>query len=379
MEQRVLGWLRDREGEMAELLRRLVLAESPSLVPGAERPALALLASELGRAGYCTRAVRGPTAGHLYARPGARRRGAPRQLVLGHVDTVWPLGSVEEMRPRVENGRLYGPGAYDMKGGLVQLVYAVRALDELGAVPDVTPAVFVSSDEETGSDDSVRWIRLLARGAARVLVLEPPAGLDGALKTGRKGVGRFRVSVRGRAAHAGGPEHGVSAIRELALQVERLFGLNDPNRGISVNVGTIDGGLRPNVVAAQASALVDARVPGSDAAVVLERAIRSPGALPPGVDVTVDGAFDRPPMVATPRNRALFERARILGARLGLELREAAQTGGASDANFTSELTATLDGLGAVGDGAHAADEHVVIASLPERAALLALLLLDHA
>ena len=342
MERRVLGWLRDREAEMADLLRRLVLAETPSLVPGSERAALALLEAELLKAGYSTSVVRGSGAGdHLYARPAVRRRRSPRQLVLGHVDTVWPLGTVDAMRPRVEDGFLYGPGAYDMKGGLVQLAFALRALHELGAVPSVTPVILLNSDEETGSQDSVRWIRLLACGAVRAFVLEPPAGPAGELKTGRKGVGRFRVRVRGRAAHAGGPERGASAIRELALQVERLFALNDPSRGVSVNVGTIDGGLRANVVAPQASALVDVRVPASDAAVRLERAIRSPGTLPAGVDVTVDGAFDRPPMIATARNRALFEQARILGARLGLDLRQAGQAGGGSDANFTSELTST--------------------------------------
>ncbi|HEX7256205.1 MAG TPA: M20/M25/M40 family metallo-hydrolase, partial [Gaiellaceae bacterium] len=278
------------------------------------------------------------------------------------------------------DGLLYGPGVYDMKGGLVQLVYALRALDELGAVPAVTPVVLLNSDEEVGSEDSVRWIRLLARGAVRALVLEPPSGAAGRLKTGRKGVGLFRLTVRGRAAHAGSsPEEGVSAILELAHQVERLFALNDPDRGITVNVGTIDGGLRANVVAPEAAALVDVRVPDAAAAVDAERAIRSAGPLPPGVRVCVDGEFGRPPMVATARNRALCDRARVLATRLGLDVEEAGLVGGASDANFTSELTATLDGLGALGDGAHAADEHVLLHALPERAALLGLLLLEPA
>ncbi|HET9324093.1 MAG TPA: M20 family metallopeptidase [Gaiellaceae bacterium] len=378
-DQELLDWLRAREGEMATLLRALAFAESPSHEPG--KRAAEMLADELHAVGYGTRLVGGWNAGdHLYACPSARRRHAPFQLLIGHLDTVWPLGTVEEMRPRIEDGRLYGPGVYDMKGGLVQLVYALRALRELGEEPVVTPVVLVTSDEETGSDDSVRWIRLLAAGATRVFVVEPPAGADGRLKTCRKGVGMFRVTVHGRAAHAGSsPEEGISAIRELARQVERLFALNDAQRGITVNVGTIDGGLSPNVVAPEAFALVDVRAPTLESAAEIEQAIRSPGPLPPGVRVGVAGSFARPPMVATAGNRALFDRARVLALRLGIDVREAALVGGASDANFTSGLAPTLDGLGALGDGAHAADEHVVLAAMPERAALLALLLLDPA
>ena len=380
-EDELLDWLRTRQGEMAQLLQDLALAESPSLPASSQRDAVALLVGELGAAGYLTRQVRGFEGGsHLYGRPVERTRGAPRQLVLGHVDTVWPLGTVESMTPRIEDGRLYGPGVYDMKGGLVQLVYALRALHDLGLAPTVTPVVLVNSDEEVGSEDSLRWIRLLARGAARAFVLEPPAGSNGELKTRRKGVGRFRLTVHGRAAHAGSrPEEGISAILELARQVERLFALNDPDRGITVNVGTIDGGLRPNVVAPQATAMVDARAPTREAAVTVEQAIRDAGPLPPGLTVALEGGFRRPPMVATPGNRALCDRARVLAARLGLDVGEAGLVGGASDANFTSELTPTLDGLGALGGGAHAADEHVVVSALPERAALLALLLLDPA
>ena len=188
--QAILSWLEARRDEMAGLLLELVAAESPSLEVGSERRALAQLAGELRRAGYWTRPVRGHGSGaHLYARPSAKGPETPRQLVVGHVDTVWPLGSVRRMPPRVENGRLYGPGAYDAKGGLVQLAFALRALDELGTRPTVTPVVFVNADEETGTRDSLRWIRLLARGADRALVLEPPDGCDGWLKSGRMGVG----------------------------------------------------------------------------------------------------------------------------------------------------------------------------------------------
>ena len=381
-EDELLAWLRAREGEMAQLLKALALAESPSLARSSLREALELLAAELRAVGYLPTRVRAFDGGgdHLYARPLERARRAPRQLVVGHVDTVWPLGTVAAMTPRIEDGRLYGPGVYDMKGGLVQLVFALRALDALGLEATVTPVLLVTSDEEVGSGDSVRWIRMLARGSVRAFVLEPPAGSKGQLKTRRKGVGRFRLTVHGRAAHAGSsPEEGISAILELARQVERLFALNDPDRGITVNVGTIDGGLRPNVVAPEATAMVDVRAPTREAAERVERKIRAPGPLPRGLDVALDGGFRRPPMVATPGNRKLSRRARILGARLGLDVGEAGLVGGASDANYTSELTPTLDGLGALGDGAHAADEHVVVRALPERAALLALLLLEPA
>lgn len=366
---------------MAALLLDLVLAESPSVEWDSEHRALGLLTAELRRSGYATRLVRGHASGdHLYARPQVRHRRAPHQLVVGHVDTVWPLGSVYRMPPRVEAGCLYGPGAYDMKGGLVQLVFALRALDELHAVPTVAPIVFVNADEETGSRDSRRWIGWLAQGADRAFVLEPPEGSSGGLKTGRKGVGRFRVTILGRAAHAGSsPEEGASAILELAHQVEELFALNDPESGITVNVGTIDGGLRPNVVAAEATALVDARAPTPAAAKRVAHAIRSLRPTRRGLTVEVEGSFDRPPMPRTDRNRALSRRARALARDLGLDLSEAPMVGGGSDANFTSKLTATLDGLGAVGDGAHALDEHVVVRALPERAALLALLLLEPA
>jgi glutamate carboxypeptidase len=377
----VLAWLRAREEELAALVLELVAAESPSTEIGSEQAALGVLAAELRRAGYRTRRVAGSGCGdHLYAVPRARRRGFAHQLIVGHVDTVWPMGTLQRMPPRVEDGRLYGPGAYDMKGGLAQLAFALRALHELGAEPSVTPVVFVNADEEMGSADSRRWIRLLAAGADRAFVLEPPEGADGRLKTGRKGVGRFGVTILGRAAHAGStPEQGVSAILELAHQVERLFGLNDPARGITVNVGTIDGGLRPNVVAPKASALVDVRAPTHDSARQIEHAIRSLRPTRVGLSIEVEGGFGRPPMPRTDANRALERRAQILGRTLGLTLAEAPMVGGGSDANFTSLLAPTLDGLGALGAGAHAVDEHVLVSALPERAALLALLLLEPA
>ncbi len=373
----LLSWLETRRGAMCELLERLVRAESPTSAPQAQSEAFAILAEELERAELEVIRVPAWTVGnHLYARPRARTRHAPRQLVIGHLDTVWPLGTIERMPVRVDGDRLYGPGVVDMKGGLAQMLYALRALAELRFEPEVTPVVFIGADEEVGSRESRRYLELLARGAARALVLEPGFGPEGHLKTARKGAGHFVVTARGRAAHAGvSPEAGRSAILELSHQIQRLFALNDPARGVTVNVGRIDGGLRPNVVAPEATAEVDVRAPTVEAAEEVERELLALTNVLEGSAVEVTGSFPRPPMEATPRNLALWARAREIGLGLGIEL-DHVGVGGASDGNLTSPFTATLDGLGAVGEGSHAPDEHVVISRMPERAALLALLLL---
>lgn len=373
----LLAWLREREEEMALLVERLVSVESPTSQPGAQGPVLRLLAEELEEIGFWTRII-GSLSGaeHLYARPATRPARAPRQLLVGHSDTVWPLGTLAQMPVRREDGRLYGPGAYDMKGGLVQLVYALRAHARLDLPLPATPVVFVNGDEELGSPTSSRYLRLLAAGAARAFVLEPSSGREGLLKTGRKGVGRFRIVVRGTASHAGSdPGVGTSAILELSHQVRRLFSLNDLERGVSVNVGQVDGGLRPNVVAPEASALVDVRVLTEEDADALERMLLSLEPVSDGASVVVEGAFGRPPMQPTARNAVLWRQAEAAAEELGLEIGQATDVGGASDGNTTNLYTATLDGLGAVGAGAHAAHEHIVLSAMPERAALLALLL----
>jgi glutamate carboxypeptidase len=373
----LLAWLRARSEEAAGLVARLAEAESPSLVPESTRAVYALLATELERVGFVVRPLRAERMGdHLYARPERRRRGAPFQLLVGHMDTVWPLGTLATMPVRREGDLLYGPGVADMKGGLAVMILALRALTAHGLEPAVTPVVLVTSDEELGSVESLPWLHRLARGAVRAFVLEAPLGLAGRLKTSRKGTGWFRVVVRGRAAHAGvDPAQGRSAILELSHQIQRLFELNDPRSGVTVNVGTIDGGLRPNVVAPEASAMVDVRVPTAAAGERLEAAIRALRPVTPDVSIEVEGRLSRPPLERTPRNRALWRAAKAAAAQLGLPLEETG-VGGASDGNYTSLHTATLDGLGAVGVDAHAVDERIVVSSLPERAALLALLLL---
>ncbi len=372
----VLEWHRDHEPEMAQLLGQLARAESPSVVPDAQREAFAILREGLEGIGFAVRAIRGRGVGdHLYARPLERPRGDPVQLLVGHLDTVWPVGTLDSMPVSAIEERLYGPGVFDMKGGLVQMLFALRALRELSVAAAATPVVFVASDEEIGSSDSKAWLGRLARASARAFVLEPAFGPSGKLKTERKGAGQFTLSVTGRAAHAGvSPGEGVSAILELSHQIQRLFALNDPERGITVNVGAVDGGVRPNVVAPTATATIDVRVRTEEDGRWVEAALAGLSPVQEGASIRVVGSFGRPPMTRTGRNRALWLEAKRIGAQLGLSLAEE-RVGGASDGNFTSLYTATLDGLGPVGDGAHAEHEHVEIVRLPERAALLALLL----
>jgi glutamate carboxypeptidase len=375
--QDVRDYLRERRPAMVDLLRALVEIETPSTEPDTQRPALDLLAERLHALGFAVRHLPGQTSGgHLYARPADRERGAPVQLLLGHVDTVWPLGTLARMPFVVRDGRARGPGVYDMKAGLVQIVAALDTLYALGLDPPATPVVLINSDEEIGSAESERWIVQLARAAERAFVLEPALGLEGRIKTARKGVGRFTVVVRGRGSHAGlAPEEGASAILELSHVVQALHAISDPAAGISVNVGMIEGGQRANVVAPEARAVVDVRVPTHDDARRIEAAILGIESVTPGATVEITGSVGRPPLEPTPRNRRLWARAVEAGHLLGLDLVEGT-AGGGSDGNTTSLYTATLDGLGAVGDGAHADHEFIELDHFDERAALLALLLL---
>jgi glutamate carboxypeptidase len=297
--------------------------------------------------------------------------------MIGHYDTVWPIGTVAARPFSVDGNVARGPGVFDMKGGLAQMISALKALRALNLCPELTPVVFVNSDEEVGSRDSGRFIRQLARRVDRTFVLEPAMGASGIIKTERKGIGRFTITVHGKAAHAGlDPDAGASAILELSHVIQTLFALNDPDSGITINVGTIDGGIQPNVIAAHSRAVVDVRVPSESDGDRIEKAIHGIEPSTPGVRLTIEGRIGRPAMAATPRNRALWQRAQHLGRDLGMELRHG-RAGGGSDGNTTSQYTATLDGLGPVGDGAHAEHEFLDIDRTLERAALLALLLLS--
>lgn len=376
--QRLQHYLHDQQEPMVDLLSRLALMESPSLDPAAQQPVFDLLAERLAALDFHVQRVPGrSTGGVLYARPRGRARGVPAQLLIGHCDTVWPHGTLATMPLARDGQRLAGPGVFDMKGGLVIGLYALQALASLGLQPALSPVVLINSDEEIGSPESTRHIQRLAQAVQRVFVLEPGFGPQGQLKTARKGVLRFDVTVQGKAAHAGlAPWDGVSAILELSHVIQRLFALNDWEHGISVNVGQISGGTRPNVIAHEARAVVDVRVPTVADAARISAALMDVSATLPGAQVIMQPISASLPLEPTPRNRRLWQQAREAGRQLGLAL-EAVAVGGGSDGNTTSQYTATLDGIGPVGDGAHAVDEHVLIDRLPERAALLALLLLS--
>ena len=362
---------------MMELFADLVDIESPSTDPSASRRVLERLIPELSALGFRPRIRPGTaTGGHLIARPAGQVR-APVQLLLGHGDTVWPVGTAATRPWAIADGAATGPGAFDMKAGLVQIVFALEAVRSLNGDFPLTPFVLVNTDEEIGSRESGPTIDRLARISCRAYVLEPGLGRAGALKTARKGLGRYTVTIYGRAAHAGlDPTAGASAILELSSIIQRLFALNDYERGITVNVGTIEGGIRSNVVAPESEAAVDVRVLRHEDAAAVDAAIRSLEPETPGTEIAVDGGFGRPPMERSSANEALFAAAVRIGAELGLDIEEVT-AGGGSDGNTTSQHTATLDGLGAIGDGAHAPSEHVLVNSLPTRTALLAGLLLE--
>lgn len=362
---------------MTHLLEQLALAESPSLLPESQGPVFDLLATRLTAAGYAVRRFAGrQTGGVLLAQPRQRRRGAPAQALIGHTDTVWPQGTLVDMPLRVEGDRMAGPGVYDMKGGLVQIVFALQALHDLALQPSVTPVALFNSDEEIGSPESQRHIRRLAQVVERAFILEPALAQGGRLKTARKGVMGFEVTITGKAAHAGqAPQEGVSAIVELSHVIQKLSALTDYDRGVTVNVGVVEGGTRPNVVAAEARAQVDVRVPTVDDGRCIAEAILGLTPTLPGAVVQVRQLKATPPLEFTPRNQRLWQAAQAMGRLLGVEL-DHGMAGGGSDGNTTSQYTATLDGLGPVGDGAHARHEFVYLPSLVERTALLTLLLL---
>ena len=372
----LLDCLRGHAEAMAELLVELASIESPTDVPQTQTPVQERLTEVLEADGFLVRRLRGVrTGGHLYARPARRSHGLAAQLLMGHTDTVWPLGTLATMPVTFENGIIRGPGTFDMKAGLVQGVFALRALAELGVDPAATPIWLINSDEEIGSPESKRWVARLARHVARAFVLEPALGPTGSIKTGRKGVSRYIVTVRGKAAHAGlDPTGGVSAIQELSHVVQRLHAMTDLEAGTTVNVGVVHGGTRANVIAAEATATVDVRVTSVAAGEAIHERITGLVPTTEGARLEVGGGVEVPPLEWTPRNRALWRQAQAVGEALGLELEEAI-AGGGSDGNTTSQYTATLDGLGPIGDGAHAHHEHVVASSMPERSALLAGLL----
>ena len=371
----LLRALTSQQNEMLTVLRQLVEAESPSTdKPAVDRcgERVGAIAQKMG-AGLRFHSSR-QTGNHLRAefRLDAGK-GAGQILLLGHMDTVWPLGTLARMPFRIQRGRVYGPGVFDMKSGIVIGLFALKNLRQLGIPIGKKIVMLLNADEEIGSFSSRPLTEKEARRSDVVLVLEPAYGLQGALKTSRKGVGEFQIRAKGCAAHAGmEPEKGASAIVEISRQLLRLQEIANRKQGITLNPGVVRGGTRSNVVAEEAVASVDVRIARIQDQRRVEKRLRALRPFDRRITVVVSGGFNRPPLERSPAGVALFQLARRLARPLGISLREAA-VGGGSDGNFTAALgIPTLDGLGAVGEGPHALHENIVLADLPRRAALLA-------
>ena len=364
-----------RRPQMMEMLAALVGIESPTEDRPAVNRCVQLVEGWIQAIGGTSRRSKKTAVGDLLVgRFGLARAGKPLML-LGHLDTVWPLGTIRKMPFRVRAGRVWGPGVLDMKAGVVMALTALRVLVETGQL--TRPVILLlNSDEETGSDHSRTLTESLARQCASVFVLEPAQGLGGAYKTARKGVANYELRVRGVAAHSGVDfARGHSAVLELGRQIERASAFTDLDRGISVNAGVIGGGTRSNVVAAEAWAEFDVRVARAADAPRIDRRFRALRPVDRKCTLEVTGGLNRPPMERTAGTVALFRQAKAAAAELGFALEEAS-TGGGSDGNFTSALgIPTLDGMGAVGEGAHADHESILLEALVPRTALLAAML----
>ena len=372
--QSYLDFARAHEGEIIALIQKLVECESPSFDASAVDRFVQLMADRLAGAGK-VKTVPGGRFGKIlrceFTLPGRKKEG--QVLALGHSDTVWSMGTLKGMPFRKAEGRLWGPGVLDMKSGIAFFIFAMRALVELDRPVKKRVVLQLNPDEEVGSEASRHLTEEAARASTAVLVLEPGTGMAGKLKTARKGVGAYTVTVKGRASHAGVDfEAGASAIVELARQVERIAAFTQLARGITVNPGVIHGGTRTNVVAAEARAEVDIRVARLKDEAALDKKFRSLRPVDRRCSIHVEGGLNRPPMERSGGIRALFKTAHSLAREIGVEIEESA-TGGGSDGNFTAALgVPTLDGLGGVGEGAHAPHESILIDRIADRTALLA-------
>lgn len=367
----ILSHARENVQDIIRLIGEFVECESPSGDTAALNRFADLFATRAGGIATIEQPGPGPHFRAVFKLPGPAKDG--RILALGHSDTVWPVGTLESMPFREADGRLWGPGVLDMKSGLAMFVFAMRALRDLDIPVRHEVMLQVNADEEVGSDTSRAHTEEAARKSRFVLVLEPGTGLEGKLKTARKGVGDYTVTVRGRAAHAGIDfTSGANAIIELARQIERIAGFTRLSRGVTVNPGVIAGGSRTNVVAAEARVEVDIRIARLRDAGYLEKSFRSLTPVDKRCSIDVSGGLNRPPMERTPAIRNLFRHAQRLARELGVKLEESS-TGGGSDGNFTAALgVATLDGLGGVGEGAHAVNESILIDRIADRTALMA-------
>jgi glutamate carboxypeptidase len=366
-----LAFCQQHEGEMLSLLRKMVEIESPSDDKAAVDGMGAFLAEAFERLGGQVTFYPQETAGNHLKVEFAGGRGKP-VLLLGHFDTVWPMGTLAKMPFHIKDGRAFGPGVYDMKAGIAMMIFALRALKEAGAAHRPV-TILLDTDEEVGSSTGRPIVEATAKECEAVLVLEPSQGPQGHLKTSRKGVGDITIRVRGRASHSGVDfEKGRSAIVELARQLLEIVKFTDLSGGITVNPGVIQGGTRSNVIAAEAWTEVDLRIARATDAKELEQKFAALKPFDPDCSIELSGGINRPPMERTEGTVRLFNLAKEIAAAIGWKLEESS-TGGGSDGNFTSALgIPTLDGLGALGEGAHAPNESVVIQELPQRTALLA-------
>jgi glutamate carboxypeptidase len=375
----LLNYLSPQLPKMIRTLETLVRSESPSTEKAAADICAQVIAAEWNKRGVVTEVIaqkhRGSHLRITYVTDNTRPRG--QLFVLGHYDTVYASGTLAKMPFRTAAGRVYGPGVFDMKGGIVQALFALDAIQQNDLALAKKIVFLWTSDEEIGSESSRKLLETEAKRSDAVFVLEPALGLKGLLKTARKGVGEAEIVIQGRASHAGlAPEKGVNAIHELALQITRLKTWNDLRRGVSVNVGQVNGGTRPNVIPDRAQAVVDLRALRASDMQKIEKRLRGLRPILPGAKVTVRGGFNRAPLEHK-QSVELYQRARSLAKEMGLTIGEAT-AGGGSDGNLTAALgIPTLDGLGAVGDGAHSPEEYVVARTMPQRAALLAQLLLN--
>jgi glutamate carboxypeptidase len=367
-----LSYFVARQEEIVQTIREFVAIESPSDNKLAADRMGALLAATFETRGGRARVHRAENYADSIQIDYPGRKKIKPVLLLGHFDTVYPLGTLATMPCRVEDGRLHGPGVLDMKSGIALMLYAIQALQSWHSGLPRSVTVFLVSDEEVGSYSSRKLTEALARESSAVLVLEP-AGPRGAVKTARKGVGEYILSVKGVAAHAGlDPGKGHSAIVELARQITAVSKLNDLRRGMSVNPGVIYGGTRTNVIAAQASVEIDVRIKEAKQAAILDRNFHSLKAFDRHCKLNVQGGINRMPMERNAGVVRLYKIAQAIAKQMDWKLEEAA-VGGGSDGNFTAGIgIPTLDGLGGVGEGAHALHEHIVISELPRRALLLA-------
>lgn len=374
----LLRYAKTHERDVVSLIREFVECESPSDDAAAVNRFVTLFGARVAGMTKKPRRYSGGSSGdHVrceFVLPGGGSDG--QVLVLAHSDTVWPMGTLQQMPFRTREGRLWGPGVFDMKAGIAFFIFAMRALRDLRIPVRRRVVLQINSDEEVGSPSSRSLTEEAALASSAVLVLEPGTGLDGKLKTARKGVGDYNIRVKGRASHAGVDfQAGASAVLELARQIDRVSAFTDLDRGVTVNPGVISGGTRSNVVAAEAHAEVDIRVARLKDAARLDRKFHRLRPVDKRCSIEVSGGLNRPPMERAKANQNLFRTAQEAARELGLEVEESA-TGGGSDGNFTSALgIPTLDGLGAVGEGAHAVNESILTNRIADRIALLAALI----